>query len=90
MSDIVGVGNAVVGEKLRQLLNIIQQVKSNEASLQRRTADLMQGNAIVAQLQERVEALERDLSSKRKAVESLSMQVCSLILSSLLPRALPC
>jgi hypothetical protein len=90
LSDIVGVGNAVVGEKLRQLLNIIQQVKSNEASLQRRTADLMQGNAIVAQLQERVEALERDLSSKRKAVESLSMQVCSLILSSLLPRALPC
>jgi len=78
LSDIVSVGNAVVGEKFRQLLNVIQQVKSNEASLQRRTADLMQGNGVVGQLQDRVAALERDLHSKRKAVESLSMQVTAL------------
>lgn len=78
LSDIVSVGNAVVGEKLRQLLNVIQQIKSNEASLQRRTADLMQGNGVVAQLQDRVASLERDLHSKRKAVESLSMQVSIL------------
>lgn len=75
MSDIVSVGNAVVGEKFRQLLNVIQQVKSNESSLQRRTADLMQGNSVVAQLQERIDSLERDVHQKRKAVESLSMQV---------------
>lgn len=75
LSDIVSVGNAVVGEKFRQLLNVIQQVKSNESSLQRRAADLMQGNVVVAQLQERVDSLERDVHSKRKAVESLSMQL---------------
>ena len=75
MSDTVSVGNAVVGEKFRQLLNVIQQVKSNEASLQRRTADLMQGNGVVAHLQERVDSLERDLHQKRKAVELLSVQV---------------
>ena len=75
MSDIVSVGNAVVGEKFRQLLNVVQQVKSNESSLQRRAADLMQGNSVVAQLQERIDSLERDVHQKRKAVESLSMQV---------------
>ena len=75
MSDIVSVGNAVIGEKFRQLLNVIQQVKSNESSLQRRAADLMQGNSVVAQLQERIDSLERDVHQKRKAVESLSMQV---------------
>jgi len=75
LSDIVSVGNAVVGEKFRQLLNVIQQVKSNESSLQRRAADLMQGNGVVARLQERVDLLERDVHSKRKAVESLSMQL---------------
>ena len=75
MSDIVSVGNAVVGEKFRQLLNVIQQVKSNESSLQRRAVDLIQGNSVVAQLQERIDSLERDVHQKRKAVESLSMQV---------------
>eukprot|EP00961_Rhodomonas_salina_P141308 1902409-Rhodomonas_salina.1 len=53
LSDIVSVGNAVVGEKLRQLLTVIQQLKASEASLQRKTADLMQGNSVVAQLQDR-------------------------------------
>jgi len=75
LSDIVSVGNAVVGEKLRQLLTVIQQLKASEASLQRKTADLMQGNSVVAQLQDRVAVLERELHGKRKAVESLSMQL---------------
>ena len=75
LSDIVAVGNAVLGEKLRQLLNVIQQVRANESSLQRRTADLMQGNGAVAQLQDRIDSLERELHGKRKAVETLSMQL---------------
>ncbi len=75
LSDIVGVGNAVVGEKLRQLLTVIQQLKVSESNLHRRTADLVQGNTAVAQLQERVATLERELVAKRKAVETLSMQL---------------
>lgn len=75
LSDIVAVGNAVVAEKIRQLLTVIQQLKTSESALQRRTADLMQGSPMVAQLQERVQVLERELHGKRKAVESLSMQL---------------
>jgi tRNA A-37 threonylcarbamoyl transferase component Bud32 len=75
LSDIVSVGNAVVGEKLRALLSVIQGFKSNEAVLQRRTADLVQGNPVVAQLQERIQSLELDGAAKRKQLEALSMQL---------------
>eukprot|EP00286_Rhodomonas_abbreviata_P012586 CAMPEP_0181320426 /NCGR_PEP_ID=MMETSP1101-20121128/18119_1 /TAXON_ID=46948 /ORGANISM="Rhodomonas abbreviata, Strain Caron Lab Isolate" /LENGTH=902 /DNA_ID=CAMNT_0023428133 /DNA_START=268 /DNA_END=2974 /DNA_ORIENTATION=+ len=75
LSDIISVGNAVVGEKLRQLLTVIQHLKGSETTLQRKTADLSGGNSAVAQLQERVALLERELHAKRKAVESLSMQL---------------
>jgi hypothetical protein len=75
LSDIVSVGNAVVGEKLRALLSVIQGLKNNEAVLQRRTADLVQGNPVVAQLQERIQSLELDGAAKRKQLEALSMQL---------------
>ncbi len=54
---------------------MIQQLKVSESNLHRRTADLVQGNTAVAQLQERVATLERELAAKRKAVEALSMQL---------------
>mmetsp|Transcript_24146 Transcript_24146/g.57565 ORF Transcript_24146/g.57565 Transcript_24146/m.57565 type:complete len:881 (+) Transcript_24146:43-2685(+) len=75
LSDVVSVGNAVVGERLRHLLGVIQDLKNSEAALQSRTADLVQGNPVVAQLQERIQGLEMDVMSKRKTMESLSMQL---------------
>ena len=75
MTDILGVGNAVVGEKLKQLLIAVQRLKASESNLHRRTSDLAQGNAAVAGLQARVSDLERELASKRRAVETLSLQL---------------
>jgi hypothetical protein len=41
----------------------------------------MRGNGVVAQLQERVDTLEREVHRKRQTVESLSMQVPSFLVS---------
>jgi hypothetical protein len=75
MTDIIGVGNAVVGEKLKQLLMAVQRLKASESNLHRRTSDLARGNSAVAGLQARVSDLERELASKRRAVEALSLQL---------------
>lgn len=75
MSDILGVGNAVVGDKLKQLMMAIQRIKASESSLHRRTADLARGNSAVAGLQARISDLERELALKRKAVENLALQL---------------
>lgn len=75
VNEILGVGNAVVGDKLRHLMGALQRLKASETSLHRRSNDLSQGNQAVAGLQARVHELERELGVKRKAVETLSLQL---------------
>ena len=75
MADIAGVGNAVVGDKIKQLMGVVQQLKAAERHHYRRAGDLAQGNGAIVGLQQKIDALEGELAAKRKAVEVLSMQL---------------